>query len=123
MARSKRNPLFANLFDEVLSQRDSWDHTSFSDLFHDIKKELVERILEKELETRLGYEKHQKSPSANRRNGVSDKTIVTETGPLTIGIPRDREGQFDPLLIPSLVELHKTVFQVDFKKQKSPKSL
>ena len=38
--------------------------------------------------------------ASNHLNGTSAKTVLTEDGPLRIDIPRDREGSFDPLLIP-----------------------
>lgn len=99
MSKRKVSP-FQSAIDEVIRGKESWDSKSFSDLFHSIKKEVMERILEREMEVQIGYEKGDKSPSLNRRNGTSDKTIITETGPVNIAIPRDREGAFDPILIP-----------------------
>jgi putative transposase len=37
---------------------------------------------------------------ANRRNGSSFKTLSTEAGPVRIAVPRDRDGSFDPVLVP-----------------------
>ena len=37
---------------------------------------------------------------ANSRNGYTEKTVKTESGPLTIQVPRDRDGSFSPKLIP-----------------------
>jgi putative transposase len=55
---------------------------------------LVERALEAELSTHLGYEKHERKPSSssNSRNGYSSKTIQGEFGKAEIAIPRDREA-------------------------------
>ena len=66
------------------------------------KKALIERALSAELSYHLGYAPGADKPegSDNHRNGVSGKTILTEDGPLRIDIPRDRQGRFDPLLIP-----------------------
>jgi putative transposase len=36
----------------------------------------------------------------NARNGRGQKTVQTETGPLTIAVPRDRDGSFTPQLVP-----------------------
>lgn len=62
---------------------------------------LVERILEAELSTHLGYEKHQRNATAenNYRNGYSTKTIQGEFGEAEIAVPRDRQGEFEPLLV------------------------
>ncbi len=38
--------------------------------------------------------------AANHRNGSTGKTVLTEDGPLRIEVPRDRQGSFEPLLIP-----------------------
>jgi putative transposase len=66
------------------------------------KKALIERALGAELGHHLGYAPGaEKPPSAsNHRNGTSGKTVLTDDGPLRIEVPRDREGSFEPMLIP-----------------------
>jgi len=66
------------------------------------KKALIERALGAELSHHLGYSPGDERPQAstNHRNGSSAKTVHTEDGPLRIEVPRDREGSFEPLLIP-----------------------
>lgn len=66
------------------------------------KKALIERALGAELSHHLGYPPGAEKPSevSNHRNGVTKKTVLTEDGPLRIDIPRDREGRFEPILIP-----------------------
>jgi putative transposase len=98
--RKNKNSALGNVLDHLLEERDNWDSASFSDLFQGLKKQLMERILERELDTQLGYSKHEKTGVSNRRNGSSEKTIITETGPIPVEIPRDREGKFEPILIP-----------------------
>jgi transposase-like protein len=63
---------------------------------------LVERCLGPELSHHLGYVPGAEKPeeASNHRNGTSAKTVLTEDGPLRIDIPRDREGSFEPVLIP-----------------------
>jgi transposase-like protein len=65
------------------------------------KKALIERALGAELSHHLGYPPGGEKPAetANYRNGTSDKTVLTEEGPLPLAIPRDRAGTFEPLLI------------------------
>src|SRR5688500_14070584 len=65
-----------------------------------LKGALMQRILEGELTSHLGYEKHQVTDNENSRNGHTQKTVQTESGPVTIEVPRDREGSFEPKLIP-----------------------
>jgi len=66
------------------------------------KKALIERVLGAELGHHLGYQSGDDKPDAavNHRNGKSGKTVLTDDGPLRIEVPRDREGSFEPLLIP-----------------------
>ena len=66
------------------------------------KKALIERALGAELSHHLGYAPGTDKPEGadNHRNGVSGKTVLTEEGPLRIDVPRDRQGRFEPLLIP-----------------------
>jgi putative transposase len=66
------------------------------------KKALLERALGGELTHHLGYPSGGTKPAAatNHRNGTSDKTVLTDDGTLDLEIPRDREGTFEPQLIP-----------------------
>jgi hypothetical protein len=66
------------------------------------KKALIARALGAELSHHLGYQPGATRPedSGNHRNGVSGKTALTEDGPVRIEVPRDRDGSFEPLLIP-----------------------
>ena len=66
------------------------------------KKALIERALGAELSHHLGYAAGEAKPEAasNHRNGSSAKTVLTDDGPVRIEVPRDRDGSFEPLLIP-----------------------
>lgn len=70
-------------------------------LLKQLTKALVERALQAELTTHLGYEKH--SPeghnSGNSRNGVSSKQLKGDFGEVEIEVPRDRQGSFEPKLV------------------------
>jgi len=64
-------------------------------------KSLLEEMVGAELTGHLGYEKNHREhkTTENRRNGSSSKTLNSEYGPLPVNIPRDRKGEFDPILI------------------------
>ena len=65
------------------------------------KKALFERILGAELSHHLESSPAAAKPEAgNKRNGTSAKTVLTDDGPVTLDVPRDRDGSFQPLLIP-----------------------
>jgi transposase-like protein len=63
--------------------------------------ETLQEMLEAELDTHLGYEKHdiQAKTTRNIRNGKSKKTVVSEYGEQEISVPRDRLGEFEPLVV------------------------
>jgi putative transposase len=71
-------------------------------LFKQLKKALLERALGAELSGHLGYEKGDPSGrgSGNNRNGYSPKSVLTEDGEIDIAVPRDRNGTFEPKLVP-----------------------
>ena len=66
------------------------------------KRALIERALGAELSHHLGYRPGADKPpeASNHRNGASAKTVLTDDGPLRIEVPRDRQGSFEPVLIP-----------------------
>lgn len=57
-------------------------------------------MLEGELDDHLGYDKHAKSDQSNARNGYGSKTIKTDFGEARIDVPRDRDGSFEPVIVP-----------------------
>jgi transposase-like protein len=65
------------------------------------KKAVIERAMGGELTHHLGYPPGGTKPvdTTNHRNGTSEKTVLTDDGPLTIDVPRDRESSFEPRLI------------------------
>lgn len=70
-------------------------------LLAELKKRVVEKALSGELTHHLGYRPGEKPEGEeNHRNGYSRKTILGEEGKMEIAVPRDREGSFEPLLIP-----------------------
>lgn len=68
-------------------------------VFTKLKGAVMERLLEAEITEHLGHEKQGRRRAANARNGHSEKVVQTETGPVGIRVPRDREGTFEPKLV------------------------
>lgn len=68
----------------------------------DIFGPMFEAMLNGELKNHLGYESndHGAQKTDNRRNGYADKTILTSQGEVGIKVPRDREGTFEPQVVP-----------------------
>lgn len=69
-------------------------------VFRQLKRRLVEQVLEGELTAHLGYPPGATPVARNTRNGTTPKTVLTEEGALPLAIPRDRAGSFTPALVP-----------------------
>jgi putative transposase len=67
----------------------------------DLFGETLQELLEAEMDHNLGYEKHDddNKETDNRRNGHSSKTVRSELGEIELDIPRDRNGEFDPIIV------------------------
>lgn len=72
------------------------------DLFRQMKKHVMERALSGELTHHLGYGRGEPKPATqtNHRNGTTPKTVLTDDGAIPLAIPRDRDGTFEPVLVP-----------------------
>lgn len=85
---------------EFLSQfKTGEDVTAF---IKEFQTRVYEQMLKGEIYNHLGYKKHsnQGDHSGNSRNGSYKKQIQTEMGESIIKIPRDREGNFEPVIVP-----------------------
>ena len=65
-------------------------------------RDVLQEALESEMDEALGYCKYDtiSKNNDNSRNGYSKKTLKTELGPVEINIPRDRNGEFEPKIVP-----------------------
>jgi len=73
------------------------DLTAF---FKQMHKSAVEHMLNAELDAYLDNEKHEKTKEGNYRNGPGTKKIKSSFGESEIKVPRDRNGDFEPVLVP-----------------------
>lgn len=85
------------VLDQLLAGRDPQELFAKDGLIDELKKALSERMLAAELDDHL--ESEAAAGSGNRRNGTSQKTMLTGSSKVTLDIPRDRTGTFDPKLI------------------------
>ncbi len=68
-------------------------------LFGQLKKALAERVLQAELSHHLGQQRNAPAPTRNHKNGSSKKSVLAAESRLTLDIPRDRNGSFEPQLV------------------------
>ena len=93
-------PIPAALLDELV--KGPMSPTDVQALFQSFKQAVIERAMGAEMSHHLGYREGEARPEGetNHRNGRTGKTVLTEDGPLRIAVPRDRDGTFEPILIP-----------------------
>ena len=86
---------------ELIKERNMKTTGDISAMLKDLFSETMQEMLEAEMDTTLGYGKNENSAkqTENRRNGHSKKTVVSEYGDTELLIPRDREGEHEPLLV------------------------
>jgi putative transposase len=86
-----------DLLDQLLAGRDPKDVFNKDGLVDELKKALSERILNAEIDEHL--EGDGPEGKGNHRNGYSKKSVLTGSSKVTLLVPRDRAGTFDPKLI------------------------
>jgi putative transposase len=83
------------------AQADGVSLTGEGGLLQQLTKVLLESALEGEMDSHLGYAKHDAAgrDAGNSRNGKRAKTVLTEVGPVEIDVPRDRDASFAPQIV------------------------
>ncbi|WP_250265722.1 IS256 family transposase [Rhodovastum atsumiense] len=94
MARRKEPRIPDAVLDQLLAGADPKTAFDPKGLLDELKKALAERVLNAEMDHHLAGDE-----TGNSRNGYGRKTVITDTGKLTLEIPRDRQSTFDPQLI------------------------
>jgi transposase-like protein len=104
---AKREKKQKDQWDQVLDQIDFKGLTREEVLGQDglakrLTGRLLQRVLEAEMDGHPGYQKHDNAGdnSGDSRNGYSQKTVLTENQEMTLPIPRDRNGTFEPAILP-----------------------
>lgn len=90
------------LISEFLSAANIQSMEDIHELFKEALAGFMEGSLESELDSELGYEPYnvKNKNTSNSRNGHSKKTLRTSMGKVEIDVPRDRNGDFEPKILP-----------------------
>ncbi len=90
-----------NLIDQLLATYKPEDAEGIQSMLKDLLGDTLQTMLEAELEEDLGYSKYdyRNKETDNRRNGYSKKTVTSSMGDLSLDIPRDRDGDFEPQVV------------------------
>lgn len=96
----------AELMKEYVNSQKFTSTTEIMEAMKAMFGDVLQQVMEAELDTKLGYEKSERTSnddesrlSKNYRNGHSKKTVKTQLGEVTINIPRDRNGEYEPSII------------------------
>ena len=87
---------------QIISENNISSVADVYTLLKDSFKDILQELMEAELDASLGYEKNHKGDlqTDNKRNGHSTKNLKSQYGEFQIDAPRDRNGEFEPKLIP-----------------------
>ena len=87
---------------QIISENNINSVADIYTLLKDSFKDILQELMEAELDATLGYEKNHKGDlqTDNKRNGHSTKNLKSQYGEFQIDVPRDRNGEFEPKLIP-----------------------
>ena len=102
MAKIKRNPAAVDIANKILENYNPESVEDMQEALKEIFGPMFEGLLKGELNHHLGYESNSKEEKTtdNRRNGSTPKTLKTSMGEVPIEAPRDRDGSFEPMIIP-----------------------
>jgi transposase-like protein len=105
VAKAAATPLIsAEVLDELMARVDAEGAELLGPdgLLSQVTKAVLERALDEELTGELGYVRNDPAGrgSGNSRNGTSSKTVLTDIGAVDLEVPRDRNGDFEPRIVP-----------------------
>ncbi len=103
MAKRRREKMSEGKKNIIASLIQEYDIKSASDIQEALKDLLggtIQEMMEAELDEHLGYEEYERSNNSDYRNGVKHKTLRSSYGEIPIDVPQDRDGDFDPKIVP-----------------------
>ena len=100
--KKKEKPNNVKIAEAILEQYKPTTVGEMQDALKEIFGPMFEAMLQGELTAHLGYNSNSRAEkdSSNRRNGYNDKVLHTSTGDVEIQVPRDRDGSFEPKIVP-----------------------
>ena len=89
------------LIKEIVRKGNFNSAADIQEALKNLMKEFIQESLEAELDSQLGYEKYEKKEDCdNSRNGYSKKKVKSSFGEIELDIPRDRNSEFQPKIVP-----------------------
>ena len=104
MPRVKKEEEKNELVEEFFRQNDPKNIKSMNDMYTAWKNFFApafQKMLDAEMEAKLGYSKSERTEVENYRNGYyPERTVSTEMGDIPVKVPRDRNGEIESDLVP-----------------------
>ena len=100
MKKKQVNPIIDNITEEILSEYNPVSSKDLSSIMKEVFENAIQKIMNREFDEFIGYEKHDnKIEKENYRNGYSKKNVNSEYGQMQLEVPRDRNGEFEPVIV------------------------
>lgn len=97
----KKKDKMSDLMKNLMENEEITDVANLQSMLKEMMKKGVEALLEAELDEELGYDKYDNhTDKSNYRNGSSKKIVRTDLGEIDLKIPRDRNNDFEPEIVP-----------------------
>jgi transposase-like protein len=89
------------LAEEIVKKYDAKTGKDLNQIMRDFMGPVIQKMLEAEMESKIGYQKNERAETDNYRNGYhTERTINTDYGEMDVRVPRDRNGEIESDLLP-----------------------
>lgn len=100
MKKKQVNPIIDKITDNILEGYNPITSKDLNSVMKDIFENAIQKIMNKEFDSFIGYEKNDnKLDKDNYRNGYYSKKVNSEYGKMEIEIPRDRNAEFEHIIV------------------------
>ena len=100
MKKKQINPIIDKITDNILEGYNPINSKDLNSVMKDIFENAIQKIMNKEFDSFIGYEKNDnKLDKDNYRNGYYSKNVNSEYGKMLLEIPRDRNAEFEPIIV------------------------
>ena len=103
MAKRRREKMSEgkkNIIAGLIQEYDIKTAADIQEALKDLLGGTIQEMMEAELDEHLGYEEYERSDNPDYRNGVKHKTLRSSYGEIPIDVPQDRDGNFEPKIVP-----------------------
>lgn len=101
MARKRRlNENKKNIIASLIEEYDIQTAVDVQEALKDLLGGIIQEMMEAELDNHLGYKSYERSDNPDYRNGTKSKTLRSTVGEIPIAVPKDRDGDFEPKVVP-----------------------